>query len=170
MRNCIIIFYKFLMLQSIFSWAQLVAVEQLQILLFIYLLLCLDAAFYLCDRLDHSVEINQPTREGNTLLHMAARTGNESLINYLIDRKADINLLYTSKVGLRTGNSSQVEHTHDILNCRHLFPIIDKTFNCLLNVKRIFMFIISEQHHYRKITGCYQSFQISDHRYIKVKY
>ena len=91
---------------------------------------------------------------------MAARTGNESLINYLIDRKADINLLYTSKVGLRTGNSSQVEHTHDILNCRHLFPIIDKTFksDCLQNVKRIFMLIISKQQRYRKITGCYQSF------------
>lgn len=62
--------------------------------------LCLDAAFHLCDRLDHSVEINQQTKEGSTLLHLAAKMGNESLIDYLIDRKADINSLYTSKVRL----------------------------------------------------------------------
>jgi len=59
-----------------------------------------DAAFHLCDRLDHSVEINQQTKEGSTLLHLAAKMGNESLIDYLIDRKADINSLYTSKDGV----------------------------------------------------------------------
>lgn len=46
------------------------------------------------------MDLNSPNKEGSTLLHMAAKTGNETLVNYLIDRRADVNSLYSTKVSV----------------------------------------------------------------------
>ena len=58
-----------------------------------------DVGFHLFDRADGSIDINSKNKDDLTFLHLACKMGGEDLVNYLIDKSADVNAVYVDKVG-----------------------------------------------------------------------
>ncbi|XP_067943351.1 putative ankyrin repeat protein RF_0381 [Watersipora subatra] len=59
-----------------------------------------ESSFHLFDRADNSLDINERNGDGLTYLHLASKMGSEDLVNYLIDKSADVGAVYTTKTGV----------------------------------------------------------------------